>query len=268
MNRRTLNVLVLLASASLLVAVAFCSRAGGQAPQPQKPPASVAAPLAMPAELREQIMRALPLGAQIARVPRVYGGPGFEPQTYDEAAARGDTDGDGQEEIVVGYIAPPDFDDVPGPGFGALARAVFFHAHLRVLKQVDGVWREQWDSGGWGSSFQTDRPNVIGPLPAAEQEQYTRNFFSVRDVTGDGRPEILCVQRAHAAAGSLLWVWQWQRSTYVLVARTDSLVTIADGKITNVFPEKDKGQGVATLVWSERTHEFEDERYVQQDADG
>lgn len=269
MNRPSPSLIaVLVLSCSVLLASFLSTGAGEQTPIPAPAPPETAPTTSsgVPADLREGVLAALPMGAQIAPIPCTYGRDGLPDKTR-EGLLVADTDGDGRDEIVVAYLALPTFE-MREQDYAAMYGAYFQRAHVRVLKEVDGVWREQWDSGGWGSGFGTDTPARLMSLPATEQKAGAEGFLSVRDVTGDERPEVLFSRRSDSANGAAFEVWQWRHGVYVQVAETGGIVGAADGKVTVVDFDEAGEQRTRSLVWNEREHRFVEERYHGQEDDG
>lgn len=161
-----------------------------------------------------EILGYLPIGAKIAEIPVMFSSD-RKVLKRRLGMIRADVDGDQQEEVVVAYYALPHDTVVRGKYHASFDR----RARVRVLKWTGTSWREQWDSGGcWGSIFQTCVHNGLARHTPEEQERYTANYFSVRDINGDGQLDIIFTTASFGAEGDRFEAWTWKEPTYERIA--------------------------------------------------
>ncbi len=188
----------------------------------------------------EELMGYLPLNAVIAQMPSAFD-EDRRVTNRRHSIISADTDGDGTEEIIVAYCTPPHKD---GPG-------ICRRAHVRVLKWHGTTWREQWDSGGWGSGFTARMPREIVNADAETQRVYRRNFFDVRDINGDDLPDILFTRASFLAEGDQFEAWTWDGVYYRRIAVCGTLVRIENNSIISEFGYKGiKRENPWVFMWN------------------
>jgi hypothetical protein len=90
-----------------------------------------------------------------------------------------------------------------------------------------------------------------------DQGAYTDTFFSVRDITGDGKPEILFTRSSFLAEGDRFEAWRWNGDCFALVAWVDGMVRVAGRQLFQDFePKGMKLERPSIYRWDgERFHE-------------
>ncbi len=174
-----------------------------------------------------QVLAHLPDGAKLADdIPLVQFGTPEETKQTRPNVFYADLDSDGQNEIIVAYYTKPHQPIVGATeAKRANAEAYFRRAHVRVLDWNGTRYVERWDSGGFGMHFIA---GMDSELPAPKQCLYTANYFHIRDINGDGRPEILFTRASYVASGTLFRAWSWDGTTYTCIARLRTKVRIED----------------------------------------
>ncbi|MFQ5810838.1 MAG: hypothetical protein ACE5JM_14575 [Armatimonadota bacterium] len=185
----------------------------------------------------EELLRCLPPGARIARIPSVFTRQRRVKQ-WRQGVVAADTDADGRKELVVAYYTPPHEyvakgreDRKPREGFSQ-------RAHVRVLEWDGTTWREQWDSGGWGMEFRARMPTEVVEAKPKTQRAYTRCLFGVRDINGDGRADILFTRSSFLAEGDRFEAWTWDQAKYRRIASCSGVVRIDEGRIVAEYGDR------------------------------
>lgn len=154
----------------------------------------------MNADLLNEVLKCLPKNSRIATFNKIVEGK--------IGLKIADVDNDGKKEIIVAYYTEP-HEYVTN---GETDEKFFKRAHVKILKNEDGKLVEVWDSGGFGFEFgcRIDFKNMDKSL----RDSYLENLFDVRDLTGDGQPEIIFTRTSFLAEGVLSEVWGWDGKNY------------------------------------------------------
>lgn len=175
-------------------------------------------------EFNENIYGFLPEKAQIAKI-KLF-------QKEKMGVIRQDIDGDEKAEIIIAYYTEPhDYTD----------ERFFRRAHVKILKENGAQLKDIWDSGGWGDQF-GGRVNFQG-MSEEIKKSYLESLFNVRDITGDGKPEIIFTRASFLAEGNRCEIWTWNGKEFQQIFTEDNLVRIeiCDNKTTIISEFDNKG---------------------------
>jgi len=171
--------------------------------------------------VESDVLEYLPEGSRLAEIPFVQFGSAEEKNKTRQNILYDDVDGDGSDEAIIAYCTRPQEYIIDGQD----QEAFFRRARVKVLGWDGGKWVERWDSGGWGSDF---RAGMASDMSRAKQESYTKNYFSVVDITNDSIPEILFARSSFLAEGGEFRAVGFNGKTYVTIAEVPSKVRLTD----------------------------------------
>jgi hypothetical protein len=180
----------------------------------------------VPAPTESEVLALLPEGAQLANEL-----PILEPATAERGEERlpcvvcADVDGDDENEIVVAYYAAAPFRDPPKTEEEGVAFERWYDtkARVRVLDWDGTKYLTQCDigCGAWFINYNNK------PVPA-ELQPYFLNVFSVRDITGDAKPEIMFTTSCYLATGTEFSAWSWNGKEHKRIALVGAGIRIED----------------------------------------
>lgn len=194
-------------------------------------------------EISSIVASRLPMGSEVADYLIMEPLRGLlEDNTFAKTTMRvADLDGDGQDEIVVLYVTGRGDDE-------ALLT-------VGVLHRAEGTdqyaWRWKSEPFGYAST-------KVLPQDDPRREGYLAASFGVRDLNGDGQPDIYCTRSSYLAAGRRFEAWTWNGQTYEVITSVPSYVR---------FEEREKGVALITEFEPSSRVELAEPRTYEWDAD-
>jgi hypothetical protein len=220
----------------------------------------------------EEILKLLPKGAKFADDMPIIQPEGENAKKKDkqEYIYYADVNNDGIDEIIAAYYwRPAD----PGPNATETEKMIyaetqFTRAYIAVLGCAREEYADKWNSGGWGMHFQATIPAKDGSV-LKEDIKYAINCFDVRDINGDGIPEIIATKISYYMCNCA--VWSWDGETYKQIARTDMSTRIEDidkdgmnELIVDYIPTYSTKKYPSIYKWNGKTYELLPEEKVKE----